>query len=280
MSKQNAQDLRKQGLDLIAPHVDNIEKALFDPDGIAMCYMGAWLGSTIMTQQKHEIEWVNLGYDCSSYPKKTDKIFDLTKYKTVYDFLDNESNGETIATHESGYGMRSGTFSDDFNSVACDAWMLSLEKNFPEIYQMNIDFADNDMDQIQWYDDIYDAFCHFNIADDDLEQFFNELPLMKTFLKYFPQAIEKIKADEEAEEKIKLLAQERLDFLTNLAQSFPEELQLFCKGKSFDKSNWIVLLDFLNQHDIKKVGATLRLIHISTSNSVHSKLLQLYPTKP
>lgn len=277
MTKEKFNKFEKQGFDLVSPHIDNIKRAMFDPHGVAMRHMGAWLGSIVMTRQKYEVEIVDVGYDCSSYPKKSNESFDLTKYTTVGDFLESECSGNTVATYASGSGIACEMFSDELQSVAYEAFYLSLEKNFPDIYSVYIKSKNYDIDGLQWYDDVYNVLESNDCSNIDLESYFLSLSLFDTFLQYLPNAIEKIEIEKLEEKRRALLAKERPIKLKEIAMSFPEELMLFCDGNRFDKSNWKVLLDFLDAHDVRMVGATLRLVKLPVSNSVEVQLLIRYP---
>ena len=72
---------------------------------------GEWIVKAFKERTKVMTYKVDVGYDVSTYPRKTEQHFVLSDYTTVESFLDEHAN-ETIATYCSGSGLACATLDD------------------------------------------------------------------------------------------------------------------------------------------------------------------------
>lgn len=71
-----------------------------------------WMVDIIQHEYRYEVEWIDMGYDCSAHAWCTHEGYNLADYQCVGDFL-QECNGNTYPTFMSGMGLTTETFEED-----------------------------------------------------------------------------------------------------------------------------------------------------------------------
>jgi hypothetical protein len=115
------------------------------------------------------VEVVDVGYDVSTYPRRSSRPIDYSQFDTVQDFFDMYT-GNTIATFCSGSGFAAETFEDIFQEFVRD-YIYDWITHLPLAEKVFIDG--------EWDDDFMDYLC-----DSDA----NEIYFVPEFaLKPFPR---------------------------------------------------------------------------------------------
>ena len=120
-----------------------------------------------LEQPYFEEEEQDCGYDCSYYPKKTDKKLKDLNFETVGDVLE-QRNGQTEATFVSGSG------------IGCETWRTSLEEILgDEIYEfIKEGFSKEEFEKINCELDIITDMLSDQECDEySLAEKFSELKL-------------------------------------------------------------------------------------------------------
>lgn len=161
--------------------IEQIKLKLFNPSEYCLTELGVWLVSIILNNNKYNERIEDWGFDVSTYPEKTDEKYDLSKYKTVEEFLSNEFTGNTKATYISGHGIAAETLLEEGYNVINEIWFDFIEKN----YQMLELKKDGFMDE-----DVYDELWSNGVADVDVFGFFCNMNLNDCFNRYLLETID------------------------------------------------------------------------------------------
>ena len=116
-----------------------------------------WLADVLAHETRGEIEVANCGYDVSSWGRKTQLPFRVDDFEKVSDFLD-EGTGHSVATFESGSGMRAETYEELLYQAAAEQiaeWVSS--QGYVE------GLSDDDAD-VAW-DCLTDALADFDASE-------------------------------------------------------------------------------------------------------------------
>tara|TARA_Y100000310_G_C20703403_1_gene832187 strand:+ start:12511 stop:13137 length:627 start_codon:yes stop_codon:yes gene_type:complete len=105
-----------------------------NPDGFYREFV-FWVCKTWSTCEYIETEVVDVGYDCSTYPKRTG-LLSSDELNTYKDFI-NSNTGDTVCTFNSGSGMRCEEYSDRMQEIYGEACAKKLKELFTE-YQLEI----------------------------------------------------------------------------------------------------------------------------------------------
>lgn len=123
---------------------------------------------------KYDIEVIDVGYDVSEYPYKTEKRYSVYDYYIVEDFL-KEATGNKIATYESGAGFSAETYDNYFQDLIMRKKYDIARDVF--IRETGIDILSKiSQEEDTLFDDFNDMFCDnsIDIEQDIYETFSNQ----------------------------------------------------------------------------------------------------------
>lgn len=95
----------------------------------------SWVYGEWSKNDFYETDIVDLGYDCSSYPEKTNQSLS-DKCPTYADFI-NANTGFSECTHVSGQGMRCQEYEEKLLEIFGDACAKKLD-DLVELYQLEV----------------------------------------------------------------------------------------------------------------------------------------------
>lgn len=109
------------------------------------------------TEKKAYVEYVDSGYDVSSFGRQGNLPFSINDYKSVQDFLD-EATGNSVPTFEPGSGMRHETF-DDLLQEYVDELIFDYKEKAIKLAEkkFSIEDADDLFDEYEIDDENYTA---------------------------------------------------------------------------------------------------------------------------
>lgn len=208
------------------------------------------------------------------------------------DIDDNQTVGDCFSHNDDEIGGYSSYLNNMFKSrfnelgVFREAFLMILEKNFPDLYDI---FAtkwitgNNDTDDIDddWFHELDELMIDRDVSELFIEQRFMDMSTLDVFLRCEEEK-EKIKQERDTiklrEEQEKQL---RIEKLSQLSGTLYDEIISFTKthGVRFDKQNWHPLRDFLSNHNKTQVSSFLKLypdLTLQLSHGVESTLRKIY----
>lgn len=195
MSEKNFENIQK-----IVDQVSvDLEEALEIPNGEIMQYILTEIVRYALFENKAVIDFVDSGYDFSSYGRKTDQKFVLSDYRIIREFLE-EPTGNTIATHESGMGFRAETIEEIVNYLGSE-----LIKEFVEKWLKDKNVTFDSEDECEFWDMFFDLDISYGVFG--VSSRIEDLPFMEIVNQFKDQAILRQKeidlAEKQYEEKLK-----------------------------------------------------------------------------
>jgi hypothetical protein len=134
-----------------------------DPNGELERLVGTWIAYTVRFAPRYEVEYVDVGYDCSARVNPTNEVLRTVPLTTVEDFLE-QPNGQTVATYESGAGLGASSYSDDLSEQVGDAvyaMVLKLIADAPEPVRVAFEAADGGYGDIVDCDAVAEAIVRW-----------------------------------------------------------------------------------------------------------------------
>lgn len=94
-----------------------------------------WVYSQWSQNPFYDTDIVDVGFDCSSHPEKTDELLS-ERCRTYAEFI-NANTGNTVCTHISGSGMRCEEYSENLREIYGDACSKKLDELI-EFYKLEV----------------------------------------------------------------------------------------------------------------------------------------------
>jgi len=126
--------------DLVALLVERLRNIHHIPGNPLMGALEAWVADTALNTYRYVVRHENSGYDYSTSAESTREGYDLSKYQTVNEFLE-EPNGDTVATYVSGSGLRAARLDESLDDEVRNVhhkWIISQ----PEVMALDPDARD------------------------------------------------------------------------------------------------------------------------------------------
>lgn len=130
--------------------IQQIKERLMAPGGELEQASNRWIQTVCRSHPAASIEVVDMGYDVSSFGRRTNEPIDAASFTTIQDFLDSPT-GESIPTFNSGSGMRAESWEDRFIEFVRDyIWEWLSNNQFDPYIKDENGFVD---------DGFVDALC-------------------------------------------------------------------------------------------------------------------------
>lgn len=255
----------------LATVIQRLRTAIQDPDNEITRALGIWVTRVILENTRTGVIREETPWDCSTFAVRTADPFDLSEYKTIEDFLENEATGNTVATYCSGMGMLAEMYSTQFNEVALDLhtrMLRAMPEALDPMWPAGIDDA------------IYDQVCVSNLGEHDFSRPIRAMAIEDCCEKYLSLAIEDRAAEELAAAQAaadRALAQANA---RAIAEPVIQHLGETLSGTKWEKANWGQLLGVLKATAAvfgqNAVASAIPFLRLSTSNSVAVELRERF----
>ncbi len=159
----------------IESNILNITKRMrtefINENGFMDRYTFRWLQNILRNEFKSTIEFVDSGYDLSSYGNRTREKYTLSDYETIGDFL-NEPTGYTQATYISGSGLAAETWEERINGLFIDALTEWLKES--GLYESILE-PEEGLEMID--DSFWDIYITERVSEYDWSERFYKIPM-------------------------------------------------------------------------------------------------------
>lgn len=199
-------------------------------------------------------------WDYSTYGRKTNQLYDLSKYQTIGDFL-GEPSGNTVATYTSGSGLVAESWRyqvlDDVASIVMDKLASIAREGITNATKDISEFLEKlgSLDLIDEFvvENVYDSLVLKGISESDLVERIEGLPFRETLLKFRPDVENRLAIDIQAAMNQEAIRQKGQEALFKTRQKLLKRLE----GRDFDDENFPELMTEVVRHATNPEGLVI-----------------------